>query len=105
MSSVMPFTFNAVNLYVVTINGKARKTADIVKHLCSQENYAQKCQLSKLPAVGNFVDWPKDSRKDQDEDQKTWAFLQAGEGCHSMTPTREDTQDHDMFTSLTEASR
>ena len=54
MSSVMPFTFNVVELYVVTINekpwtrarescraleyGKATKSADIVKHLCSKEN-------------------------------------------------------------------
>ena len=52
----MPFAFNAVELCVVTLNdkpktlakevrktleyGKATKTADIVKHLCSQENYA-----------------------------------------------------------------
>ena len=47
----MPFTFNAVELYVVTINeerwtrarevckaleyGKATKTTDVVRHLCS----------------------------------------------------------------------
>ena len=52
----MPFTFNTVELCVVTINekswtrarevcrtleyGKATKAADIVKHLCSRENYA-----------------------------------------------------------------
>ena len=57
-TSVMPFTFNAVGLCVVTINekpwtlatevcrtleyGKATKTADIVKHLCSRNNYACK---------------------------------------------------------------
>ena len=121
MSCVMPFTFNAVNLYVVIINGKpwtcarvlcralkydkSTKAADIVKHLCSQENYTQKCQLIKFNAVGNFADWPKGSGKDQDEDQKTWAFLQAEERCHSMTSSREDAQDHDMFTSLTDASR
>ena len=56
MSFVMPFTFNTVELCVVTINekswtrarevcrtleyGKATKAADIVKHLCSRENYA-----------------------------------------------------------------
>ena len=61
MSSVMPFTFNAVELCVVTISerswtrarevcraleyGKATKSADIIKHLCRKENYAQKCQL------------------------------------------------------------
>ena len=57
ISSVMPFTFNAVELCVVTINekpcwararevcraleyGKATKAADVVKHLCSRENYS-----------------------------------------------------------------
>ena len=54
MSSVMPFTFNAVELCVVIIDekpwtrarkvckaleyGKATKTADVVRHLCSREN-------------------------------------------------------------------
>ena len=58
MSSVMPFAFNAVELCVVIINekpwararkvckaleyGKATKTADVVRHLCSRENYANK---------------------------------------------------------------
>ena len=52
MSSVMPFTFNAVELYVVTINEKPKtrarevcktleynkKTADLIKAFCSLEN-------------------------------------------------------------------
>ena len=54
MSSVMPFAFNPVKLYVVTINkkhwararevhraleyGKVTKAADIITHLCSSEN-------------------------------------------------------------------
>ena len=56
MSSVMPFSFNAVELCVVTINEKPwtrakevcraleydKKTADIVKAFCNQENYTQK---------------------------------------------------------------
>ena len=56
MSSVMPFSFNAVELCVVTINEKPwtrakevfraleynKKIADIVKAFCSQENYTQK---------------------------------------------------------------
>lgn len=58
MSFVIPFTFNTVELYAVTINekpwtrankvcraleyGKATKTADIVKHFCSKVNYTQK---------------------------------------------------------------
>ena len=67
-------------MFVVTINekpwacarevcraleyGKATKTADIVKHLCSRENYAYRCQLSEFVSETNFMDWPKDSRKD-----------------------------------------
>ena len=80
MSSVIPFSFNAIELCVVTINekswtragevhrvleyGKATKAADIVKHLCSTENYAHKYQLSEFISETNFMDWPKDSRKD-----------------------------------------
>ena len=76
----MPFFFNAVELYVATINerpwtrakkvcraleyGKATKAVDIVKYLCSRENYAHKYQLSELIFETNFMDWPKDSRKD-----------------------------------------
>ena len=75
----MPFTFNAVDLYVVTINGKPwtraeevfnalkynKKTADIIKAFCGQEGYAQMYQMIKFLAAENFVDWPKDSRKDE----------------------------------------
>ena len=80
MSSVMPFVFDAVKLYVVTINekpwtrarevcraleyGKATKAADIVNHLCSRENYVHKYQLNELVFETNFMDWPLDSRKD-----------------------------------------
>ena len=39
------------------------KTADIVKVFCSQENYAQKYQMSGFTAAGKPVDWPKDSQK------------------------------------------
>ena len=54
----MPFTFNAAELYIVTINkkpwtrvkevcralefGKVTKAADVVRRLCSRENYAHK---------------------------------------------------------------
>ena len=55
-SSVMTFSFNAVELCVVSINEKPgararevrrafeynKKTADIVKAFCNQENYDQK---------------------------------------------------------------
>ena len=73
----MPFSFNAVELCVVTINEKPwtrakevyraleynKKTADIVKAFCSRENYAQKYQMSGFTTAGKPVDWPKDSQK------------------------------------------
>ena len=77
---LMPFTFNAVDLRVVIIDekpwtrarevrraleyGKATKAADIVKHLCSRENYSHKWQLTEFVSETNFMDWRKDSRKD-----------------------------------------
>ena len=79
MSSVMPFAYNAVKLYVETISekpwrrtkevhraleyGKATKVADIVKHLCSRENYGHKYQLNEFVSETN-LDWPRDWRKD-----------------------------------------
>ena len=76
----MPFTFNNIALFTVTVDGnpwsharevcraldygKATKTADIVKKLCIQENYTHKCQLTEFASATNFMDWPKDSRKD-----------------------------------------
>ena len=76
----MPFAFNAVELYVVTVNGKPwtrakevckalgyskiTKTANVIKQLCSRENYAQKWQLSKFVLETNSINWPNDSRKD-----------------------------------------
>lgn len=42
-----------------------KKAADIIKALCSKKNYAQKYQIIKFPAVGNFGHWPKESRKDE----------------------------------------
>ena len=76
----MPFSFNAAELCVVTINekpwtrakevhrvleyGKATKAVDIVKHLCSRENYAHRYQLSEFISKKNSMDWPKDSSKD-----------------------------------------
>ena len=81
MSSVMPLTFNAVKLCDVTINektwacanevrraleyGKATNTADIVKCLCTRENYAHKCQLRSVHAGCTPINSPKDSRKDE----------------------------------------
>ena len=75
MSSVMPFTLNAGELCVVTINdkpwtrarevfraleySKTTKAADILKNLCSRENYAQKYQVTELVSETNFMDWPR----------------------------------------------
>ena len=73
----MPFVFNAVELFVATINGKSRtcakkvcraleynkKTADIVKAFGCREYYAHKWQVSSVTVVGKPVDWPKDSQK------------------------------------------
>ena len=77
MPSAMPFVFNAVELFVATINGKSRtcakkvcraleynkKTADIVKAFGCREYYAHKWQVSSVTVVGKPVDWPKDSQK------------------------------------------
>ena len=62
MSSVMPFTFNAVELYIATINEKPwtrpmevcralkydSKTVDIVKNHCTRENIQHKYQLAAV---------------------------------------------------------
>ena len=74
----MPFSFNAVKLCVVTINEKPwthtrevckaleynQKIAHVIKAHVSPENYAHKYQLSEFVSEMNFMDWPKDSRKD-----------------------------------------
>ena len=76
MSSVMPFVFNAVELYVVTINEKPwtrtrevckalrynKKTANIVRYHCNRENYAHKWQLVGLVSEIKPVNWPRDSQ-------------------------------------------
>ena len=86
----MPFAFNVVELYVVTINKKPwvgakevcraleynKKTAYLIKAFCSWENYDQKHRLIKFPAAGNFMDWPRDSRKDD--------YYISEEGIHEM---------------------
>ena len=65
---LVPFTFKNVELKVVTINGKPwtrakevckaleylKKTADVIKQLCSPENVTHKHELSKFPAVGTW---------------------------------------------------
>ena len=75
----MPFSFNAVELCVVTINekpwtrarevcraleyGKTTKAADILKHLCGRKNYAHKWQLTGFVSETKPLDWPIDSQK------------------------------------------
>ena len=79
MSSIMPFSFNAVELCVVIINkkpwtcakevcraleyGKATKAADVVRHICSKKNYPHKWQLTGFISETKPVDWRKDSQK------------------------------------------
>ena len=72
----MPFVFNAVELYVVTINEKPwtrtrevckalrynKKTANIVRYHCNRENYAHKWQLVGLVSEIKPVNWPRDSQ-------------------------------------------
>ena len=74
ISSVMSFTFNAVELYVVTINEKLWATAReqcrtlryekaarrIVRHHFTIENIQHKHQLESVSTVGTTVNWPRD---------------------------------------------
>ena len=74
----MPFAFNAVELYVVTVNEKHwthakevckaleynKKTAHVIRAHCSRENHAHKYDLSKVPTADTSLEWPSDSRKD-----------------------------------------
>ena len=78
MSSVIPFVFNAVKLCAVTINekawtcarepcraleyGKATKATDVIRHLCSRENYAHKWQLTGFVSEMKPGARPKDSK-------------------------------------------
>ena len=76
----MPFSFNAVELCVVTINekpwvctrelcrvleydAKTSKTVSIIKIRCSSENITQKYQMSSVHAACTPINWPKDSQK------------------------------------------
>ena len=71
-SALVPFTFNSIKLFTVTINGKhwtrarevcrgmeydkkTTKTADVVKYHCSRENYAHKYELMKFVQQTNFA--------------------------------------------------
>ena len=70
MCSVLPFSFDVVELCVVTINEKtwtrardvckaleyckATKATDVVRHLCSKTNYAHKWQLTEFVSEKNL---------------------------------------------------
>ena len=77
MSFVIPFAFNAVEVYVVTINEKPRTRARevckalryekaarrVVRHHCTRENIQHKHQLAVVPTVITTVNWLRDSQK------------------------------------------
>ena len=74
ISSVMPFAFNTVELYVVTINEKPWARASevcktlwyekaarrVVRHHCTRENIQHRHQLAAVPTVSTTVNWPRD---------------------------------------------
>ena len=75
----MPFSFNTVELCVVTINekpwarakeacraleyGKVTKTTHVIKTHVSPENDAQKYQMSSVLTMATPINWLKDSQK------------------------------------------
>ena len=79
MSSVMPFAFKNVELYVVTVNGKPwtrakevckalgysenTKPKDVLKKHVSIENKQHKNQLKGWVTATQPVNWPIDSQK------------------------------------------
>ena len=78
-SALVPFTFNSIKLFTITINDKpwtrakeicqslnyARNTPNVISDHVSPENRAYKYQLVNLPAASKSVKWPTDSRKDE----------------------------------------
>ena len=81
MSCVMPFAFNAVELYVVTVNGKhwtrakevckaleyqkTTKTAQVVRAHCSSENMRHMRELKGVVSPNTSLEWPKNSQPDE----------------------------------------
>ena len=77
----MPFAFNAVDLYVVTINGKpwtrakevckaleyqkTAKTAQVVRAHCSSENIRHMRELKGVVSPNTPLEWPKNSQPDE----------------------------------------
>ena len=78
MSSLVPFTFNAVELQVVIISGKGwcrakevcktleyqkDRTRDVLKKHVSNENEQHKCELTSCAATHRPMNWPCDLQK------------------------------------------
>ena len=79
MSFLTPFTFNAVELHTVPINGnhstgakevcrtleygKTTKDGEVLRCLCSSKNCDWKSQLIEFISETNLMDWPKNSGK------------------------------------------
>ena len=79
MSSVIPFSFNAIELCVATISenlwtsakeacralgyGKATEASHVIKAHVSLENTTQKYQTVSMSAANTPINWPKDSKK------------------------------------------
>ena len=72
--SLVPFTFNKVELQVATIRAKevckalvykkdTAKTTNIIRAHCSTENITQKYQLTGVHAAATPINWPSDSQK------------------------------------------
>ena len=75
--ALVPFTFNSIKLFTVTINGKHwtrakeicqslkyhRETGHVIRDHCSCENIRHKYELVGLADVANPVQWPSDSQK------------------------------------------
>ena len=78
-SALVPFTFNSIKLFTITINGKhwsrakeicqslnyTKKTPDVIVDHVSLENRVYKYQFTDFPETGKLVKWPTDSRKDE----------------------------------------
>ena len=76
-SALVPFTFNNVKLFTVTINGKhwtrakeickslkyEKKTGNVIRDHVSNENTRYKGDFISVPVTGTPMKWPVDSQK------------------------------------------
>ena len=63
-----------------------------------EQNWFKRTHPGKFLGIVNIR---RSTARLANEDQKTWAFLQAEGGVHVMNTPREDVQNHDIFISLT----